>query len=126
MRPGGRVSIGGRRWRLVPAVIGRIVRLSFSGALQAFIGTASWIGLVRIAATFGSDVLAGYTIGMRVIVFALLPSWGLSNAAATMVGQALGAREPARGEEAVWLTCIYNCVVLTIMASRSCWQHARS
>jgi putative MATE family efflux protein len=113
LRPGGRVSVARRHLRLEPAVMGRLLRLSVSGALQTFIGTASWIGLVRIAATFGSSVLAGYTIGIRVIIFALLPSWGLSNAAATMVGQALGAREPARAEQAVWVTAFYDCAVLT-------------
>lgn len=111
-RRGGRVSIRHRRVAIAPSVMGRMVRLSFAGALQALIGTASWVGCMRIAATFGAEVLAGYTIGMRIVVFAILPSWGLSNAAATLVGQALGASRPERGERAVWLTGFYDCCVL--------------
>ena len=103
-----RVRIARRHVRLEPAVLARLVRLSASGTLQALIGTASWIGLIRILSTFGSSVLAGYTIGIRVVVFALLPSWGLSNAGATMVGQALGARKPDRAEHAVWIAGFYN------------------
>src|SRR5207248_1255109 len=82
-------------------VMRTVARLSGSGARQSIIGMASWIGLVRIVATFGSQALAGYTIGIRIVIFALLPSWGMSNAAATMVGQALGARDPDRAERAV-------------------------
>jgi putative MATE family efflux protein len=114
-RPGGRVAVRLRDLPFDPHVMGRLVRLSGSGAFQSLIGTASWIGLVRIASTFGSTVLAGYTIGMRVVVFALLPSWGLSNAAATMVGQALGAGRPDRGEQAVRMTGFYNCCVLSVV-----------
>jgi putative MATE family efflux protein len=109
-----RVSIGRRHLRLAPAVMTRLVRLSASGALQAMIGTASWIGLIRILSTFGSSVLAGYTIGIRVVVFALLPSWGLANAGATMVGQALGARKPERAERAVWIAGHYNLCFLGV------------
>ena len=108
LRRSGRVQIHRRHLRLEPSVMLGLVRISGTGTLQVFIGTASWIGLVRILSTFGSDALAGYTIAMRVILFALLPSWGMSNAAATMVGQALGAKNPARAEQAVWLAGRYN------------------
>ncbi|HET7456440.1 MAG TPA: MATE family efflux transporter [Gemmatimonadaceae bacterium] len=115
LRPGSRVAVARRHMRLDPRAMGQIVRLSASGALQAFVGMASWIGLVRIIATFGSNALAGYTIGVRIIIFALMPSWGMSNAAATMVGQALGARKPERAERAVWLAGSYNAVFLGVV-----------
>ena len=112
VRPGGRVRVERRHLLPDPALMGRIVRLSSSGAFQIFIGMASWIGLVRIVSGFGSEALAGYTIGMRIVIFALLPSWGLSNAAATMVGQSLGAGKPDRAERAVWRAGAYNLVFL--------------
>ncbi len=93
----------------------RLVQLSASGTFQVFIGMAGWIGLIRIISTFGSDALAGYTIGIRVIVFALLPSWGMSNAAATMVGQALGAGKSERAKRAVWQAGFYNMCFLGII-----------
>jgi putative MATE family efflux protein len=114
-RPGHRVVITRRSLRVDLGQMWRLIRLSSSGAFQAFVGTASWIGLVRIISTFGSTALAGYTIGLRIIIFALLPSWGLSNAAATMVGQALGAGRPERAARAVWLTAFYDCCVLTLV-----------
>ena len=86
----------------------RLVRLSGTGMFQVFIGMASWVGLVRILAGFGDEVLAGYAVGIRLIMFALLPSWGMSNAAATMVGQNLGAGKPERAEAAVWRAGLYN------------------
>jgi putative MATE family efflux protein len=107
-----RVHLTRRHLELVPAVMWNVCRLSGSGFLQILIDTSSWIGLVRVISTFGSDALAGYTIGIRTVVFAILPAWGLSNAAATMVGQALGAGKPDRAEEAVWTAGFYNAIVL--------------
>lgn len=112
IRKGGRFEIKRSHARVEPAVMGRLLRLSAVGTFQVFIGMASWIGQVRIISTFGTDALAGYIVGVRVILFALLPSWGMSNAAATMVGQALGARKPERAERAVWLAGLYNMCVL--------------
>lgn len=108
----GRFEIKRRHFRIEPAVMGRLVRLSAVGTFQVFIAMASWIGQVRIISAFGTDALAGYIVGVRVIIFALLPSWGMSNAAATMVGQALGAGKPDRAERAVWLAGLYNMCVL--------------
>jgi putative MATE family efflux protein len=114
-RKGGRFNIERRHLRIEPAIIGRLIRLSGTGTFQVFIGMASWIGLVRIISSFGSNAVAGYTFGIRVILFALLPSWGMANAAATMVGQALGARNPDRAERAVWKAGFYNMIFLGIV-----------
>ena len=108
VRRSGRVHIHRRHLRLDLGLMVRLVRLSSSGTFQVLVGMASWIGLVRILASFGSTALAGYTIAIRIVLFALLPSWGMGNAAATMVGQALGARKPERAERAVWIAGFYN------------------
>ena len=108
----GRIVIRRRHLKLEPAVMLRLLKLSGNAVFQILIGTASWIGLVRILSGFGSSVLAGYTIGLRIIVFALLPSWGMSNAAATMVGQSLGAGKPDRAERSVWIAGFYNMIFL--------------
>lgn len=111
-RKSERVRILGRHLRLIPSVMWQLVRLSATGMFQVLVGTASWIALVRVLSTFGSDALAGYTISIRVILFTLLPAWGLSNAAATMVGQALGAKKPDRAEAAVWIAGRFNLIFL--------------
>ena len=108
----GRIAVQRRHLRLVPQVMWSVCRLSGMGLLQILISTTSWIGLVRVIASFGSPALAGYTIGIRTILFALLPSWGLSNAAATMVGQGLGAKKPDRAEQAVWTAGLFNLIFL--------------
>jgi putative MATE family efflux protein len=108
----GRVRLAPHHLRLNLGLMRSVLRLSGSGTIQILIGTASYIGLVRILSVFGSPALAGYTIGMRVIMFAILPAFGVSNAAATMVGQNLGARRPDRAERAVWTAAFYNMVFL--------------
>lgn len=114
-RSGGRFDIKRHHLRIEPSIMFRLVRLSATGTFQVFIGMASWIGLVRIISSFGSDAVAGYTFGIRVILFALLPSWGMANAAATMVGQALGAGNPERAERAVWKAGFYNMIFLGVI-----------
>ena len=108
----GRVAIEARHLGLDFGVMAGVLRLSGTATFQILISTASYIGLVRILSTFGSAALAGYTIGIRIIIFALLPSFGMSNAAATLVGQNLGAGHPDRAEQAVWQACKYNAIFL--------------
>jgi putative MATE family efflux protein len=111
-REGGRITLRPEHWKFRPQLMARIARLSGSAVVQQFVGIASWIGLTRILAGFGDNAVAGYTIGIRWIIFVLLPSWGLCNAAATLVGQSLGAKNPERAEKAVWKACFYNAVIL--------------
>jgi putative MATE family efflux protein len=107
-----RLRILRQQIRLNPGVLLRLVRVSLTGILQFAIAHTSWIGLVRIVSLFGAAALAGYTIAIRVIIFVILPSWGLSNAAATLVGQNLGAKQPERAETSVWRTGFYNMLFL--------------
>jgi Na+-driven multidrug efflux pump len=103
-----RVVLHLRDIRLRPELMWRLVKLAVGGATQYLTGAASWIALVRMTASFGSAALAGYTLALRIILFALLPGWGLASAAATMVGQNLGAKKPERAEQSVWRTGLFN------------------
>jgi putative MATE family efflux protein len=107
-----RVRLAARHLRLDLSLMRGVLRLSGTGTFQILIGTASYVALVRVLSNFGSAALAGYTIGIRVIIFALLPAYGLSNAAATLVGQNLGAKQAARAEQAVWTATLYNMAFL--------------
>ncbi len=107
-----RIRVLSRQIRVRFDVLWRLVRVSVTGILQFAIAHTSWIGLVRIVSTFGAAALAGYTIAIRIVIFVILPSWGMSNAAATLVGQNLGAGKPDRAESAVWRTGLYNVVFL--------------
>ena len=112
---GSRLAI--RRHHATPdlPLMWRMLKMSGTGMLQSFVMTASWIGLVRVIATFGSAAVAGYTITIRIILFVLLPSWGLANAAATLVGQNLGAGRPERSEAAAWKAGRFNAIFLGVV-----------
>jgi putative MATE family efflux protein len=107
-----RIRVLARQVRLNMRVMARLLRVSMTAILQFSIAHVSWIGLVRIIATFGAAAVAGYTVAIRIVIFFILPSWGLSNAAATLVGQNLGAERPDRAALAVWRTGFYNMLFL--------------
>jgi putative MATE family efflux protein len=113
-RTNGRLNVRAEHWRFDPHLLWSLVKLSATAVLQFLIATLSWSGLVMILAPFGTVALAGYQIGLRVIIFVLLPAVGLANAAATLVGQNLGAGKPERAERSVWLAGALNAGLLGI------------
>lgn len=110
------IKLGKENIKVIWSVIARLLKVSIGGVGQFIIGTASWILLVRIISIFGSTALAGYTIAFRIIIFTILPSWGMANAAATLVGQNLGAQQPDRAEKSVWRSSLYNMVFLAFIS----------
>ena len=108
----GRITVRAPQIRVDLDVMVRLVRLSTTAMFQYLVQMASWIAVVRIVATFSSAAVAANTLAIKIILFAILPSWGMSNAAATLVGQNLGAGKPERAEQAVWRTGLYNVLFL--------------
>ncbi len=111
----GQVRLVGAALKRDWGIIQRLFRVSVGGIAQMAVATSSWVIMMRYMAKFGSDALAGYTIGIRIVIFTILPSWGLSNAAATLVGQHLGAKMPERAARAVWITGWYNMAFMMVV-----------
>ncbi len=110
-----RIRVSTRHLRVRADVMRRLLRLSGTAAFQTGVATVSWLGLVRVMATFGTEALAGYTVAIRLLLFALLPAWGFSNAAATLVGQNLGAGQPDRAERSAWVAAWINMAFLSAL-----------
>ncbi len=108
----GRIEFHMRYLKFNLSLALRMVRISLGGVGQFLIATASWIGVMRIVSIYGSSAIAAYTIALRMMEFIFLPAWGLGNAAATLVGQNLGADKPQRAEESVWLAAKYNAIFM--------------
>jgi len=99
------------------SIIKSLFRIAWTGTVQFLIGSASWIVMVRIISRFGDETIAGYQVAIRVLLFFLLPAWGMSNAAATLVGQNLGAKQAARAEQSVWATAKYNAIFMAFVSA---------
>ncbi len=110
------IKIVWRNIKIIPSSIIKLINIASTGFMQYFIASASWIFLSRLVAEFGTDVYAGYFYAIRIILFALLPAWGIANAAATLVGQNLGAKQPERAAISVWRAAYYNMIFLASVA----------
>lgn len=115
-RGSGRINLNGLKFEINWEKIMHLINISAGGIGQSLIATTSWIFMIRIISNFGSEAIAGYTIAIRIIIFLLLPSWGLSNAAATLVGQNLGANRADRAESSVWKVSFVNMIFLGLMS----------
>jgi putative MATE family efflux protein len=111
----GRLAFQRRHLRIVPSRIARLVVISLGGIGQFLVATSSWIMLMRIVSLYGSGAIAAYTIGLRMLELVWLPSWGLGNAAATLVGQNLGSGNADRAEKSTWLAARYNAILMTFV-----------
>lgn len=111
-----RIKIAFKDLVLQVSVMWNLIKVSLGGIGQFLIGTSSWVFLMRIMSEFGSEVLAGYTIAIRVMMFTLMPAWGMSNAAATLVGQNLVAKQPERAETSVWITGKYSAIFMLLVS----------
>jgi putative MATE family efflux protein len=108
----GRIKILREHLRINPKILLNIMRIASNGTLQFMITTASWVLMVRMIQSFGSAATAGYTVAIRIVIFSIYPSWGLGSAAATLVGQNLGAKRPERAAQSVWRAGFFNMIFL--------------
>jgi len=115
-RGGSRIKLELRNCVVRLKIMLNLIKVSLGGIAQFLIGTSSWVFLMRLMAEFGSEALAGYTIAIRVMMFTFMPAWGMSNAAATLVGQNLGAKKPDRAEKSVWITGRYNAYFMFLIS----------
>lgn len=104
----GIIRISGKSFRPDGTLLRSVAKIAWTGTTQFLIGSASWIVMVRIVSHFGDSAIAGYQVAIRIFLFFLLPAWGMSNAASTLVGQNLGAKSPERAEQSVWTAARYN------------------
>ena len=113
LRGRGRLAFNVRHLTFIPSLAWRLLKISAGGIGQFLIATASWVALMRIVAMFGSSAIAAYTIALRIMEFVFLPAWGLGNAAATLVGQNLGAQQVERAERSAWMAARFNTGFMT-------------